>query len=318
MADTLCTAVVPTVGASPFLRASLEALRADAAGRLEIVVVDQALDPIEDLAGLADRILRADALGFTVANNRAWRDTSSPYVATINDDALVDPGWLDALLGALDDDPTAAAAQGVIRSLDDPEYIDGRGLGWNGWWQAIQIDHGQRAISAPTAVPTEVFGVSGTAAVFRRAALEGITDTEPGQPLTAVFDERLGSYYEDVDLACRLRAAGWRALSVPTASARHAGGASSDRQRLGARPSVYTNRHLVLAKILGRAYWPRLPALLARDLVDIVRAIGRGDGRATAGIAAGLARAIPRLPRFAHLGAPRLRPAALRPTENTR
>ncbi len=313
MVDIRCTAVVPTVGASPFLRACLEALRDDAAGRLEIVVVDQARHPIEGLEGLADRVLRSKARGFTVANNHAWRETRTPYVATINDDALIDPGWLGALLGALDDSPHAAAAQGVIRGLDDPAYIDGRGLAWNDRWQAIQLDHGQCAPSTSATAPTEVFGVSATAAVYRRSALEAISHTPPGQPLAAVFDERLGSYYEDVDLACRLRAAGWRALSVPAATARHAGGASSDRHRFGARPSVYTNRHLVLAKILGRAYWPRLPAIVSRDLRDLARAITRAEGHTAVGIVAGLARALPRLPRFAHLGPPLLPPSALKP-----
>ena len=55
--------------------------------------------------------------------------------------------------------------------------------------------------------------MSATAAIYRRSALADLGDA--GRP----FDARLFAYYEDVDLACRLRAAGHRALRVPAARA---------------------------------------------------------------------------------------------------
>ena len=63
----------------------------------------------------------------------------------------------------------------------------------------------------------EVFGVSATAALYRARGARG------GRRRGQLFDPRLVSYYEDVDLAGRLRAAGYRALWVPEARARHAG-----------------------------------------------------------------------------------------------
>jgi GT2 family glycosyltransferase len=144
-----------------------------------------------------------------------------------------------------------------------------------------------------------VFGVSATAALFRREALLA-TALGDGQ----VFDERLISYYEDVDLACRLRAAGFAALSVPAARARHAGSATG-RTLGGARwAAIYGNRHLVLARHLGSAYWGRLPALLARDGRDLARAALARDGSRLAGIARGWARAARHLPAYARRGAP--------------
>ncbi len=55
----------------------------------------------------------------------------------------------------------------------------------------------------------EIFGVSATAAVYRREALRAVASG--GE----VFDPRLGSYYEDVDLAGRLRAAGFARSARP-------------------------------------------------------------------------------------------------------
>ena len=49
------------------------------------------------------------------------------------------------------------------------------------------------------------------------------------------FDERLGTYLEDVELGLRLRLAGWRCRWEPRAVARHAGGGSSAALRARAR-----------------------------------------------------------------------------------
>ena len=132
----------------------------------------------------------------------------------------------------------------------------------------------------------EVFGVSATAALFRRDALHAVAADG------AVFDPRLVSYYEDVELAGRLRAAGYRALLVPTARARHAGSAtgrtmSRERWRL-----IYGNRWLAAARLLGRGFWPRVPLLALRDLLDLGRAALGGDEARVAGIVAGWGRAL--------------------------
>jgi hypothetical protein len=144
----------------------------------------------------------------------------------------------------------------------------------------------------------EIFGVSATAALFRRSALRAAA------PDGKVFDERLGSYYEDVDLAGRLRAHGFRALLVPAARVRHAGSAtgrtlSRERWRL-----IYGNRYLTAAHLLGRSFWPRLPGMAARDAVDLARAALGGHGTLAAGIVSGWARAARRLPGFTHGRAP--------------
>jgi GT2 family glycosyltransferase len=386
------TAVVPTVGRSPWLFACLQALRRQAdAASLEILVVDQAPQPLALPPGLADRVLRPERnLGFAGGTNLGLAAARGELLATVNDDAVVAPGWLAALTAALRADPRAAAAQGINvlgtggagagaggqpanerlgqdesermdaaggqpaserPGPDEPEWIDGCGLGWNRWWQAIQIGHGEplpqagpppeptsaSSLPPPSATvdpapgrqpPTgtvpvaEIFGVSATAALFRRSALEQVA-LGGGQ----AFDSRLISYYEDVELAGRLRAAGFSALLVPAARAHHAGSASGrtalanhERWRL-----IYANRYLAAARLLGRGLWPRLPLMLLRDLLDVVgpaalfsarrrrdrqfhpseAGIGPGSGRGRLwGLAAGWARALRQLPAFARAGPP--------------
>jgi len=301
------TAVVPTLGRSPWLAECLAALRREGGAGMEIVVVDQGEPtsaPAEIPPGLADRVLRPGRnLGFAGGVNlgiAAIAERAKAAVALVNDDALVEPGWLAALTSALAAAPRAAAAQGVNLQLDRPDLADGCGLGWNRSWQAVQLGTGAPA-PPPSDPPREVFGVSATAALYRREALAAAA-----LPGGEVFDARLGSYYEDVDLAARLRAAGWTALLAPAARARHAGSATGRTLGRARWASIYGNRHLVLARLLGAGYWPRLPRLLARDGRDLARTLltpRDGDGR-LAGIPAGWGRAARHLPAYARRGAP--------------
>lgn len=292
------SAVVLTLGRSPLLVACLEALRQDCGNDLEILVVDQGETPADFPAGLAGRVIRPGKnLGFAAGNNLGIAAAAGDWVAVVNDDAVVEPGWLPALIAALEADPRAAAAQGVNVQLAAPELGDGWGLAWNGWWQAVQLGHGKPVAGLETRI-REIFGASATAAVYRRSALEQVASDG------GVFDPLLFAWYEDVDLAVRLRAAGWRALLVPAARVRHAGsttGKSLSRERWRL---LYGNRWLVAARFLGRAFWLRIPLLAARDVVDLVKAAFKGDLEMAAGMAGGWCRALRLLPVFARLGAP--------------
>jgi GT2 family glycosyltransferase len=283
-------AIIPTLGKSPHLEVCLRALRAQDQP-VEIIVIDQGELPVDLPSGLADQILRPGRnLGFAGGTNLGIAATAAAYVATVNDDAIVEPGWLAALLEALEADPRLAAAQGANLRMDRPEILDGLGIAWNRRRQAVQIGTGERApgIEEP---PRPIFGVSATAALYRRSALEAVR-LGPNE----FFDSNLGSYYEDVDLASRLAAGGFSAVAVPAARALHAGSTTGGAARWRL---VYGNRHLVLARSLGRGYWWRLPALLGRDLLDLARAVIEGDRGRMAGIPAGWWRAVMRLPRFA-------------------
>jgi GT2 family glycosyltransferase len=302
MAALRISAVVPTLGRSPLLVPCLIALRQDGGTGLEIVVVDQREIPVDLPAGLADRVVRPGRnRGFTGGTNAGIAAASGDLLATVNDDLLVEPGWTAALAAALDQEPRAAAAQGVNLRLERPDLADGWGLAWNRAFQAVQLGHGEPALS-PGQPRREVFGVSATAALYRRAALDAVL-----LPGGQVFDERLGSYYEDADLAGRLRAAGWTAWTVPAARARHAGGGTSGSGSTLSRErwaNLYGNRYLVTARLLGSGLWPRLPGLLARDGKDLARALLSGKWAQVGGIGAGWARALRRLPGFVRRGRP--------------
>jgi GT2 family glycosyltransferase len=275
------TAVIPTLGRSPWLGPCLEALRRDAP-EIEIVLVDQGETPAETgIANIADKTFRLGRnLGFASATNLGISASTREFVATVNDDAVIEPGWTGRLIEALDREPRAAAAQGVNLILDSPsiaDIADGCGIAWNRWTQAVQVGHGEPAPD-PADPGRDIFGASATAALYRRQAL-------PDGP----FDPSLVSYYEDVDLAVRLRAEGWTALLVPAARARHAGSVTGSTMSRERWRLLYGNRWIVARRAFDGRPWLRMAV---RDLLDLLRAVLSLDGARIAGILGGWARAV--------------------------
>jgi len=296
-------AVVPSLGLSPVAEPALAALRRElaAAGGVLVWVHQGSAAPAPVLDRPGERLLAlAEVAGFARAANAGIAAAGgTERIALVNDDCLLEPGWLDRLARALDAHPGAAAAQGVNLQLDRPGLADGWGLGFNRWLEAVQLGHGEPALPAGGST-LEVFGVSATAALYRRAALDAVA-LAAGQ----VFDERLGSYYEDAELALRLRAAGFEALAVPAARARHAGSATGGRRPVARWAAIRGNRWAIAAGWLGARFPLALHRLAGRDLIDLARALARARGAEAAGVVAGWGRALRLVPRFARRGPPR-------------
>lgn len=298
--------IVPTLGQSPWLMECLIALRQDAGPEAQIILVCQGNPPPPGADRWVDVVLRPESpLGFAAANNLAMPHCHGRWVALVNDDVLIDDGWCQALLETLESRPQAAAVQGVQRQMSDVSRLDGWGIAWNRHWQAVQLGHGEPITGAPTAVQ-QVFGVSATAAIYRRSALRAVIRRED-----EIFDPRLFAYYEDVLLAGQLRAAGFEAWLVPTAGARHAGSTSGRQLRRAGLPWIYGNRHLVLMDLLGRRYFSQWPRIVLRDLADAYRCLRSGAWSSLAGIGAGLGRALRHGRHFVRFGAPRLTAQAM-------
>lgn len=293
--------IVPSLGSSPWQEEMLLALRRELVGHdAELVWVQQGPAAAPKLAGARELLVRLpQPVGFAAAANLglAATDPESHSIAIVNDDLIVEPGWLAALAGELARRPRAAAVQGVHLELARPESVEGCGLAWNRSWQAVQVGGGgvPPSLEAPA---FELFGVSATAALYRRAALAAVAAVD-----ASFFDERLGSYYEDVELAVRLREADWESWCVPAARARHAGQATTGRAPLRRWRAIHRNRLWVLRRLLGGRFGAALPILAGRDLRDLVRAGFRLDGARGLGVVFGWASALPRLASFAPSGA---------------
>jgi GT2 family glycosyltransferase len=211
----------------------------------------------------------------------------------VNSDAFVDPGFLAPLVDALAADPGLGAACPKILFADryrwmdtvgDRLDVDGPVVLGDGWMQPDDLVDPRPVATAPTGRvlvpggdldvinnvgneltperygvdrgfgevdtgqydgPEDVFGWCGAAVLFPSSYLQQVGG----------FDERLFLYYEDLDLAWRGRARGWRYRTVPASVVRHRLGATS---RVGSpifRYHTERNRLVVLAKHEPTRVW---------------------------------------------------------------
>jgi GT2 family glycosyltransferase len=180
--------------------------------------------------------------GFTGGCNMGVAHTSSPYILFLNDDARLAPGYLDVLVRCLEADPQAASATGKLLLQQGGGgccRIDSAGIAMQ-FYALRPVDRGHGEIDrGQYDAPSECFGPSGAAALYRREALQSVGPE--------VFDEALFAYFEDVDLAWRLRRRGWRHLYEPRAMAYHTRrGADAKPVPIAAR--AFFNRYLVWLK----------------------------------------------------------------------
>ena len=219
-------------------------------------------------------VIRNDANdGFARGTNIAIRcalasATSYEFIWTLNTDTLVDAKAVTAAIDVCHRTPTAGSVQSILVGCPDDHLVDSAGFRLLVRGGARDLFRRSRVDQLPANViagPARVFGACAASAFYRTSALASV----------GLFDERLFQTNEDVDLACRLTAAGYDAWLAPTSVVRHKGGIS--RRRNAGRMWFITHR----AKLLVVArWWPRIvatPAVLVgtvRAFVAMVRAPG--------------------------------------------
>lgn len=204
---------------------------------------------------------KTDNLGFAGGMNVGLAACRTPFLAALNPDAFPEPTWLEVLVSAADRYPDIAAFGSLQVSADNDAVIDGFG---DHYLLSGQAWRGRMLPPAPEAfgAPEYCFGVCAAAALYRSTPLRDIGG----------FDERYFCFYEDVDVAFRLRLAGHQCAVIRAAVVRHVGGASftglSDfAERLIARNEWWTLiKNIPLPDLLIA-----IPAYLAVQLVSIWR-----------------------------------------------
>lgn len=145
-------------------------------------------------------------LGFGNALNRAIAEVGEGPIVLLNDDATAEPRMIEELLVGAGGAEMVAA---VLLGERDPSRIDSAGVLVDQTLMAFDYLRGE-----PVDRLTEAkapLGPTGGAALYARDAFEAVGG----------FDERIFLYYEDVDLALRLRAEGGRCALAPAAQAVH-------------------------------------------------------------------------------------------------
>ncbi len=265
------SAIVVNRNGGSALRRCLESLAAQRGPALETVVIDN-----DSRAAEREEIRRdfpafrlipfSSNLGFARAVNEGIARTSGRFILTVNNDARLEPDYAERLFALLSADERLAGAQGLVLS-NDAVSIDTAGLSWNDRGEAIPLLSGVDRSRAPAAA-VDVPGISATASLYRRSALEETAENG------SVFDGSFFAYYEDVDLSLRLARAGWRFALDPRAVAYHEGSLTGRRMPWRRALWISRNRWRTLLKNFDRKFLRRrLARLLKADLAH-ARAIG--------------------------------------------
>jgi GT2 family glycosyltransferase/glycosyltransferase involved in cell wall biosynthesis len=214
-------------------------------------------------------IWSATNLGYAAGNNLGLSHALAcgvDAILVVNNDAFAEPGAVSTLLQRLVDQPDVGVAMPAVLSLDGSQVLHtGCDLNYR-TGRTRWIDHG----ISPDRVdpwPRESGYVSGEAFLVRAETLRAC----------GLFDERFGSYFEDVDLSIRIRAAGWRLEVVPAAVFRHAVGASGQTTngiRLRTR-----NRVVLLHRSLQRPRAVALAVTVPAAVMSAGRLIAKGHSR---------------------------------------
>ncbi len=210
--------VVVNFNGGEIVEQCLEALAAQSRLPERTIVVDNASED-----GSPDRIaarfpqvelIRLDHnAGFAAANNVGVRTAEDcEWVALVNPDAFPESTWLERLLETAEAKPEFSFFGSLLVRSEDQEQIDGTGDAYHVSGMAWRRDNG-RPLAGAHLEPGEIFSPCAAAALYRREAFLA----------AGGFDESLFAYYEDSDLAFRLRLLGERCFYEPAAVVRHLG-----------------------------------------------------------------------------------------------
>jgi GT2 family glycosyltransferase/glycosyltransferase involved in cell wall biosynthesis len=213
--------VVPVHGQLALTRRCLQALARSAdQASFEVIVVDDASP--DDTARVLPTIANLHFLrlepnqGFIAACNAGAAQARGEFVVLLNNDTLPQPGWLDALLSTFEAHPDTGLAGSMLL------YPDGRLQEAGGIVHddggAGNYGRGEDADDPRFGFVREADYVSGAALALPRALW---------RELGGLDTHYAPAYYEDTDLAMRVRAAGRKVRYQPASRVVHLEGASA-------------------------------------------------------------------------------------------
>jgi hypothetical protein len=187
--------------------------------------------------------------GFAEGYNRALAEVPHPWVVLLNNDALLEPDWLECLLKVAEREPRAAILGGKLlfyRPEKTQRLMQCAGARFTDSGAAFEIGWGQ-VDAGQFDQPAPVGSIPGAAMLLKREVFADLGG----------FDPDYFAYLEDVDLCWRAWLRGYETLYVPEAVAWHhyastgGGRASAFRIRLMQR-----NRYATMFKNLEAASLP--------------------------------------------------------------
>jgi GT2 family glycosyltransferase len=239
------TVVIPNWNGARHLGECLSSLQAQMLMPERVVLVDNgstddSLRLVRDGFPAVEIVETGANRGFSAAVNAGIGVADTEYVALLNNDTAAEPGWLEALVGALDAMPDYDIAASLMLLYHEHGLVNAAG----DIYRFRNLAGENRGLGRPEAefsLPQRVFGACAGAALYRREVFGSV----------GLFDEDFFLMYEDVDFSLRCLIAGKKTVYAPAARVRH---------KLGATIATAPSREMqVLA-------WRNQAIVVAQDL----------------------------------------------------
>lgn len=235
----------------------------------EVIVVDNdSTDETSHVAAAAlpanGRLVRQANRGFGAGNNRGVAELTAPaeFVLFLNPDAAIDRPSFERLLAYVDAHPTVAMVGPSVWRDGEELRSAGRDASVLTEWarelpRALSRWLPARPLEPGTARTGPVGYVEGACMLVRLEALRAVGG----------FDEGFFLFFEELDLARRLRAAGWQTHLVADARVDHAVAASRRKTAFSGEPhfaaSTYRYLHKRRSRAAARMWFTGVTALWA-------------------------------------------------------
>jgi GT2 family glycosyltransferase len=153
--------------------------------------------------------------GFAHGNNRALEQAGGEIVVLMNQDVVVHYHCLEELLNAFDRYPEAGAICANMLMVSSDDVIDPYSSAPDavGLYKLTRLGYASYVVKKPEEPVMPVDFVSGNGLGFRRSVVKDLGNH--------LFDSRLGSYMEDLDLSIRLKRTKWKMYVRPAAVVYH-------------------------------------------------------------------------------------------------
>ena len=210
--------------------------------------------------------------GFAGGNNKALKDARGEFILLMNQDVVVHVKCLEELLGAFKGNPQAGviAANMLMVSSNDDINRHASGDHTVGLYKLTPFGYALYSEQQLESYMVPVKFVSGNAMCFRKSILADVGNY--------LFDDRLVSYAEDLDLSIRIKKSAWKMYVRPGARVYHyrdEAFSGNPFQRLKKLIHISSNRLLVYYKhYRAKNFFKCLPALL----LGIPLKVSRPDG----------------------------------------
>lgn len=229
--------VIPVYNNLSYTETCWNSVRKNSKIPFELLIVDNGSDePVQYFAGQNNyRCIRNEKnLGFAGAVNQGIRNTNGEYVAILNNDCIVTPGWLERMIAHIEEDDTIGIVAPLTNYAATEQQIDAKYKNEDALYRfsedLYRKHKGERR---------EMKKVVGMCMVIPRRVIEEV----------GLFDTRFGiGNFEDDDYCLRVRLAGYKVVCARDVFLHHEGGVTFKSMNVDYKVQIKKNAEIFSAK----------------------------------------------------------------------